>query len=417
MTREIAIVNLQDVQPEPVTWCWPDRIPQGKLSIIIGDPKTGKSAMTMDMAARVSAGTPWPDLRDKPNPAGGVVILTAEDDLADTVRPRLDAAGADVSKVRAIVGTTWVDEENGESGRRWFTLDTDLDLLRVAIKNTPECKLVIIDPISAYLGEADSHKNADIRAILSPLAELAAEERVSVVAVTHMTKASNSNVLYRAMGSLGFVAAARAIWFVARDTENPARRLFLPAGGNCAPDGVTGLAFSLHNDGGVPVVAWDASPVTADIADYLNPDGRSGGGRTGEVADAAGWLRDLLADGQPMKSDEVKTQAREAGISMAAVKRAKRSAGVVVRKIGFGDGAGWYWRIPKTEGAHEDAHDPPDKNTCAPSSHFERLRAGGVKNGGSEGVEDAEGAEDAQPVCLSTFDESEHLGDREVVEL
>jgi RecA-family ATPase len=160
------------------------------------------------MAARVSTGAPWPDTPLELQPVGGVVLLSAEDDPADTIRPRLDAHGADVTRIVLLQS---IDRPDGTN--RAVDLAVDGPALEAAIDTVPNCRLVVVDPISAYLGGVDSHSNSDVRGMLAQLAELAARRRVAVVAVTHLRK-GDGPAMYRAMGSLAFVAAARAAWAI-----------------------------------------------------------------------------------------------------------------------------------------------------------------------------------------------------------
>ena len=369
-----VLVRMCDVKPEAVSWLWPGRIALGKLTLVAGDPDLGKSFVTLDMAARVSTGTPWPDRRDEPIPVGGVVLLSAEDDKADTIRPRLDAAGADVARVVLLEAVRTFDGSAGHEVERSFSLERDLEALDAAIRDTPGCRLCIIDPITAYLGKADSHKNADIRGLLAPLAKLGARHRVAVVGVTHLNKSAGANALYRAMGSLAFVAAARAVWLVVQDDKNPTRRMMLPAKNNLAARG-TGLAYSLVPSviPDVAVVAWEAEPVTVTANEALNVD-RPRDDKPTERDTATDWLRELLADG-PLPTTEIKSQASEAGFAWATLRRAKERLGVRPRKSGF-DG-GWTWELPKgpaPEDAHEDAKmlTPLDVSTFGQGEHVGR---------------------------------------------
>ncbi len=139
----------------------------GKLTIVAGDPGLGKSFLTLDLAARVSVGAPWPDDPHLKRTPGGVVILSAEDGLEDTIRPRLDAAGADVQRITALTGVEYrtTGEKPQELG---VDLTRHLGAVEQAVKNTPGCWLVIVDPVTAYMGATDSHKNAEVRAMLLP---------------------------------------------------------------------------------------------------------------------------------------------------------------------------------------------------------------------------------------------------------
>jgi len=243
------MIALDTVQTEPVHWLWNNRFPLGKLSVIAGDPGLGKSFLTLSMAAYVSAGIPWPDEPNERNPGGKVILLSAEDDIADTIKPRLNSMSADCKNIIAI-----------ESVK---SLDTDVSKLERAIKKTEGIRLVVIDPISAYIGvKRDGHSNTEIRAILAPLAKLAANYRVTVLAVSHLNKGGQASPLYRIMGSLAFSAAPRTVWAVIREEQpdplcKTYRRLLLPIKNNLAPDTGTGMAFSIM-DGRV---VWEPMPI------------------------------------------------------------------------------------------------------------------------------------------------------------
>ncbi|KKL07141.1 hypothetical protein LCGC14_2588990, partial [marine sediment metagenome] len=180
------LIRLSDVKPEPLTWLWPGRMPLGKVTVISGDPGLGKSVITLDIAARVSKGTAWPDLPDTTNPSGSVILLSAEDDVADTIRPRLDAAEADVSRIAVLEAVRYPNPESGAWEKKMFSLRRDLSALEKAIKKLGDVRLIVIDPITAYLDGTDSHKNADVRGLLAPLSELAAKHKVAVLAVSHL---------------------------------------------------------------------------------------------------------------------------------------------------------------------------------------------------------------------------------------
>ncbi len=146
-----VVVRLSDVAPEPVSWLWPGRIAKRKLTLIIGDPDKGKSCVTLDFGARITRGLSWPD--GTPAPCGNVVLLTAEDGLEDTVRPRLDAMGGDPSRVHVLIAIRTGDRERG------FDLTLDLPHLEALIADT-KASLVVIDPVSAYLGKTDSYRDS-----------------------------------------------------------------------------------------------------------------------------------------------------------------------------------------------------------------------------------------------------------------
>ncbi len=329
-------VVLSDVQPESVRWLWPGRIALGKLTLLCGDPGLGKSFVTLDLAARVSSGTSWPDIPILPHPPGGVVLLSAEDDLADTIRPRLDAAGADPSRVVAIQAVRRILVPASPRGDNfdlvredYFDLTEDLPALETAIEKTADCRLVIIDPLTAYLGKTDSHKNAEVRAVLAKLFDLAAKRKVAVLAVTHLNKAGGLPAIYRAMGSLAFVAAARAVWAVVRDEndETGRRRLFVPVKNNVGAD-ESGLAYALEPVDGVARVAWEAAPVD------MRADEALGGRQTSAVRDEARQfvVDTLTANGGDMLSDELTEAAKAEGIGERTFRSARKAVAVVYKE-------------------------------------------------------------------------------------
>lgn len=325
-----------DVEAEPVRWLWPGRIAIGKLTLVSGDPGLGKSFLTVDLAARVSMGTNWPD--GTPAPRGSVIFLNAEDDAADTIRPRLDAAGADVAKVWTLDATARRDEE-GEY-ERGVDLAADLDVLEAAFLRAPDCRLLIVDPISAYCGRTDSHKNAEVRSLLRPLGDLAAKHNVAIVAISHLRKGDGA-AIYRSMGSMAFTAAARAAFAVCRDPDDDGRRLFLPVKNNLGDDS-GGLGYRLIGEGTTPAVVWDAEPETRTADDIMTEaSARRSAGNQGAEADAL--LQELLADGGK-PSREILEAAREHGISEKGMRKAYADAGGKPRKAGMN--RGWIWDWP-----------------------------------------------------------------------
>jgi putative DNA primase/helicase len=253
-----------DIIPKPVEWLWPGRIPMGKLTLIAGEAGLGKSHILSGIAASVTIGGPWP-CGEGSAPTGSVVILSAEDGAADTMVPRLMAAGADLKRVQFLAA---VRNQNG-SGCRAFNLQSDLELLDREIHALGDVRLVGVDPISSYLGpKVDSHANTAVRSVLEPLGEMAERLGVAVVAITHPPKNTATAAINRFIGSIAFVAAARAAYMVTRDPDEDTRRLFLPVKNNLAPLGKA-LAFRVKERiVGEPdrvtaasSIVWDLSPL------------------------------------------------------------------------------------------------------------------------------------------------------------
>ena len=339
-----VLVCMADVKPESVNWLWPGRISLGNLTLIAGDPGLGKSFLTLDIAARVSTGIGWPEQIEEKFEPGGVVLLNAEDGIANTVRPRLDAAGADVTKIFELHAISKFDKQ-GRFSNVVFDLTNDLPGLEHAIQTVENCRLVVIDPVTAYLGGTDSHNNADVRRVLAPLAALAAKYQVAVVAVTHLNKSGVGPAIYRAMGSLAFTAAARAAWGVVKDKADNERRLFLPIKNNLASD-TGGLAYRIESNDidSMPVVRWESNPVMQSADEAMSSD-HEVGGRT-ERADAADWLQQYFKSG-PRSSVDVLRDSGAAGHSVSTLQRAKKTLGVKSTKTAF-DGT-WEWSLPVKE--------------------------------------------------------------------
>jgi hypothetical protein len=196
---------------------------------------------------------------------------------------------ADDTRIFAIQGVGGRDAKTNAEWQRSFSLETDLPRLEEVLVENPDTRLVVIDPISACTGNVDSHKNSDVRGLLAPLANLASQYHISVLSVTHLSKAMGSKAVYRAMGSLAFAAAARAVWAITKDPNDPQRRLFLPAKLNLAQD-PDGLAYRIQ-DGRV---LWEPDPVKMHADDAFAEEVKSsngGGKRQSDQQEAAEWLR------------------------------------------------------------------------------------------------------------------------------
>jgi putative DNA primase/helicase len=214
-SQSAVIRCFQDVVATPLSWLWPRRIARGKVTLVAGDPGLGKSQLTASLAACVSVGGCLPG-SDYAAPLGSVLFLNAEDDAADTIRPRLEAAGADVARIHALDAVRTLGDD-GRVMQRGFDLARDIGALQGAARGIGDVALIVIDPISAYLGGTDSHRNADVRGLLAPLSALAADVGAAVLIVSHLNKTVGNDAMMRITGSLAFVAAARAAYIVARD--------------------------------------------------------------------------------------------------------------------------------------------------------------------------------------------------------
>ena len=203
---DLKITTLADVEAERVEWLWKHRLPRGKLVVFDGDPELGKSTLALSFAAVVTTGGRWPDGTRCEFP-GDVLIMSAEDGLAVTVRPRSDAAGADVTKVHSLEAALIVNEK-GERVDRSITL-ADVDRLHRAIQYYG-AKLVIVDVLMAYMPDTrDSYRDQDVRSIFAPLSRIAADTGCTILVLRHLNNAKGGNPPYRGGGSIAIVGAAR----------------------------------------------------------------------------------------------------------------------------------------------------------------------------------------------------------------
>jgi AAA domain-containing protein len=310
---KLTLVLASTIRPEEPEWVWPGVLAKGALSIIGGDPDLGKSTVTLDLAARVSSGGRWPVTKQRAS-QGTVLIFSAEDNPANTSVPRLMACGADLNRVH-FVGM--VADAKGE---KVFNLKQDIPALEKAIAEIGDVALVIIDPISAYLGNIDSNKNAEVRGALAPLQAVMNKHNVCVLGITHLNKGSGQNAMYRYTGSLGLIAAARTGFLVSVDPNDPDQRIMSSAKNNLSPD-KHGFTFKfesveLPNGVGTSRIVWGETTQQITANEVLS-DSSEGG----KLTEAMDFLRERLKLGWT-KAQEVEASARDAGITDITLRRA-----------------------------------------------------------------------------------------------
>jgi hypothetical protein len=379
-------ILLSAVKPERVRWLWKDRIAFGKLNLMDGDPGTGKSAVTTDFTARVSVGKAWPDGSECR--AGGVVILSAEDGLADTIRPRFDAAGGDPSKAVAV--STVPDAEGNE---RQIAIPDDLATVEAAIERVG-AMLVVVDPLMAFLpGDVNSHRDQDIRRALAPLARLAERTGAAVVVVRHLNKGQGGNALYRGGGSIGIVGAARSGLLIAKHPEDERRRVLASIKSNLAAPAPS-LVFGLEStQAGAVRVDWKGeSGLNAEalLSAPTDHEERSA------LSEAQEFLREVLADGPGMAS-EVRQEAESAGIAKRTLDRARQSLGVAAERKGESGkrgGGSWYWSLPGIKVASSkvgNLNGISDRTDADKPAYLSHKDEAGLRLPSANGVKDALG--------------------------
>jgi AAA domain len=351
--RVPLIICMADVQPEEVSWLWYPYIPRRKQTLLEGDPGSGKSWLALTIASLVSRGDPFPgDEPDTIRDPANVLYLSAEDGLADTVRKRLDAAGADVNHVHTVVGWQQGDTQGCISLGDLPPIEASMQALRPA--------LMVVDPIQGYLGASvDMHRANEVRPVLAGLAALAEQYDCAIMTIRHLTKSAQDRAVYRGLGSIDFAAAARSILLAGQDPHNPRCRVMAHVKSSLAPLGAS-IGYELRENR-----FWWTGRSDVSAEDLLRPypvdEERSA------VEEAQDFPRELLADGKkPAKA--VISEAKKAGISEAALKRAR--AGLVCSYKAYvvggkrGDGA-WVWTLVQGDQGGND-------HTLAPDELLER---------------------------------------------
>ena len=361
LKKQTVGILLSEIRSEAVSWLWPGRIPLGKLTVLDGDPGLGKSTLAFDIAARLSRGHAMPDGSGGDTPAG-VVILSAEDGPADTIRPRLEAAGADLDTILLL--DTCPDADGGHPP----VLPDDLSTIEKAIEQV-SAKLVIIDPLMAYLGgKTNSHRDQDIRRVLARIADLAEKTGAAFLIVRHLNKSVGGHAIYRGGGSIGIIGAARSGLLVARDPdqeEEGERRVLASVKCNLAamPESLL-FRLGTAEAGGITTsrITWEG--VSSHDADTLLA--QADDGERGALEEAKEVLEAILAEGRA-PADEVKKQYRQAGISDATARRAKERLKInSVHPVIPGP---WYWELPRCSENPQGAQDSHNDNL----EHLEHL--------------------------------------------
>lgn len=341
-THEIKILditNLSSVEPRQLKWFWKDRIPQGKLTIIAGNPNVGKSWFSLWIAAQVTQGAPWPDCPTYNIDKGRVLILANEDSVSDTIVPRLLAAGADTSLVEVINGTT---DENGS--KNYFSLVRDIEALEKVVIEKGDVKLLIIDPIKAFIGterNVDGNSDQDVRTVLTPLCELAEKQDITIIGLMHFNKKIDLPALDRINGSGAWGARARSVWTINWDPTNvpgePKRRLFVPVKNNLSPENYS-IVFTIE-EGEIIIKSWDEM---IDANELTNADNKRS--YKNKKTRAKELLSDALADG-PVEAKILYELAAEDKISASTLDNAKDALSINSFRSGGSDGL-WFWQMP-----------------------------------------------------------------------
>jgi hypothetical protein len=363
----LITIRASDVKIQNIDFIWPGRLARGKHTMFAGEGGLGKSQMFIDITARITKGDFWPCSHDRA-PVGHVIILSAEDTVADVLVPRLMSAGADLKRVTIIKS---VRLDNGSE--RKFNLQNDLGALKNTIaeinaRGDIKVALVWIDPVSSYMGTVDSHNNTALRSVLDPITDAADASSVAFASITHFNKSDSDKgikAVHRVMGSAAFTNAPRAAFAVIKDPKDENRTLVLHLKTNIGSK-QPGLAFRFgasmvgHDDSNREIwathVLWEDKPID-DTADEVLAAAGLGKQSEPSAKDAAvEFLQQVLAKG-PMDVKEIEASARAAGVLGASkpinqdkpLREAKKE--LCIEVVHDGHNSKWLWKLGKAPSA------------------------------------------------------------------
>jgi hypothetical protein len=331
----LVVINAASVKRKRLEWLWPGWLPLGKMFVLDGDPNLGKSTVLLDLAARVSTHGVMPD--GQPGITGGVIIMSAEDEIEDTMIPRLLAAGANLDRIVFYEGIRQGHLEEPP------TIPHSLHRIEELAKKT-NARLIVIDPLMAYL-DAESNNDQSVRKALHPVKTMAGRQRCTVGYLRHLNKGNSTKAIYRGGGSIAIIGAARSGALVAQHPQLPDRKVFAHSKFNLSIRQQS-LMNTLDYDEAAEAcrVNWldERCQLTAD--DLLkapgSPEDRS------DLDEAMVFLREVLADG-PLASNVVYALGKEAGLKDYTLRKAQAKAGVKCEAKRSPEGAflGWFWRV------------------------------------------------------------------------
>lgn len=344
LAPQSILTPLSVVCRKPMHWLWPGRVPFGKLTVLDGDPGTGKSTISLDIAARLSRGLPMPGEDASTTGPRDVILVSVEDDAADTIKPRLDAAGADTDRIHSLTI---------RAGDAEYPPDLEGYLPHIEKAITEKhAGMLILDPISALLGpDVDMHKDQDVRSVLAPLKVVAERTDCAAFLIRHFNKNSGATALHKGGGSIAIAGAARSVLAAGKNPADESKRVLAVSKSNGAEVLDVGslsyeiIPVTLPSSGGsaevqTTKIEWlGRSEYTAnDLVAVIpsNPEERS------ERQEAQAKIKELLSDG-PMLTKELEKEAQAAGISRRTLERVRRDLRIKGGRKTRGQGPFYLW--------------------------------------------------------------------------
>lgn len=323
--RNLPFPCLSNIEPKKMSWIWGGRIPLGMLTLIAGDPGLGKSFLSIWICSRLSMGREFPD-NAAPTFSGGTIYLAAEDSAAYAIRPRADANLADTTRIHILEDSS-------------LDIAEDLERIRAKVDEDPTIKLLVIDPLNSFLGQADYFKDTSVRSVLAPLCRFIEEREIACVGIMHLNKKIDLGGIYRIGGSIAFAGVARSVLAVTQHPEDEDRRLLRPLKMNYAKRPAA-LSFRVDDD---LRLSFDIDPVVIDHDETLSPKVAEDGA---DNSFAVEWLRERLAgEGEELKS--LIKAAADVGISRRTVFYCKKKIGIITHASGFGKDKTSVWELPR----------------------------------------------------------------------
>jgi hypothetical protein len=330
-------VLASQVKTEKISWLWRDWIPRCEITMLDGDPGMGKSAITIDLAARVTQGWTMPDGSESQASASGAVIVSTEDTAATTIVPRLRAAGADLRRVRIV--TEIVDAQGipGEPELAKHECQIESAIADVS------ASLLIVDPLVASLDvRMDAYKDQEVRKNLAVVKRLAVRTGIAVLGLRHFSKSGGPSPIYRGQGSIAFTGAARSVLQVGRDPDDQSQRILAVAKSNLAVLPPS-RRYQLGPPNDVVRVAWEGESSRTAVDLLIDNAGEEEVGLRGFARE---FLEGLLAEG-PVPSQEVFIKGKREGLSERTLRRAQKDLGIKPKRLGGGRDGKWQWDLPK----------------------------------------------------------------------
>jgi putative DNA primase/helicase len=329
------------ITPKKIVWLWSNRFAQ-KLNLIVGNPDEGKGLITYYIAACCTTGRDWFDATNMVGPSE-VLLLNGEEDWDDTVVPRLMAAGADRSKVRWLKMSA---SKDGKIKEKELQLDRDISALENFLEEHPTIRLVVVDPVSNYLGNAKMIDEQKIREVLTPLKEIANRRQITVICVMHLNKKVELDAIHRIGGAMAFVGVARMVWLVApklnEDGTASDESLMVKVKGNIVQRNLKGLSFKVNvnyvpiegEQVAVPYVEW-VGDVEQKANEVTGKSQKPAHRPAEQLPTCMAWLRHYLRDGAKLLVEDIEPAGKALhGFSSKTIQRAREGAGIITFESG-----------------------------------------------------------------------------------